>query len=124
MGFGQHHPDDGRNQYQIGDRQPDKREPSEVATRLKQVRKYETGRDVKHDHDCDEQHLQREPFKKCGLQEDEYRSAADSEKSRRGGHSHIDESGQTVEPIEFGAVLDISTLPKQERQNDQSTRPD
>ena len=115
MGFGQDHPDDGCDQKEIGAGQPNINEPSEVAGRLKQVCENKTGRDMKHHQDADEQHLQRKPFEECGLQKDEHCSAGDSEKGRRRGHSHIDESGQAVESVELWSDRNALPLPKQKR---------
>ncbi len=47
----------------------------------------------------------------------------DGDESRRGCHPNIDEPCQPMQSIKLRSHLDGPALPKQKRQNDQSTRP-
>ena len=68
----------------------------------------------------DQHHLQREPFREGGLQEDQSRSAADRDECGRRSQLDIDKPRDAVQPVEIQARLERPALPEQERQRDQA----
>src|SRR6202022_4752154 len=120
--LGQHHPDNGGDQYDVSARQRHVGKSTELALRREQGRENEAGDDVQHRHGSDQRHFQGEPFHEGGLQKNEYRSAGDGDEAGGGGSLHIDEPSYPVQSVEIQPRLEIPPLPEKKRQDDKPAR--
>ena len=122
--LGQHHPQDGDDQQQIDAGQCDEGAAAEAAGGREHLHRRQPGQHMQHRHRADQHHLQREPFAKGRLQEDQRRAAADGDEGRRRGHHHIDEARDAVQAFQLVDVGHQPALPEQQRQHQQPARPD
>ncbi len=73
---------------------------------------------------ADQHHLQREPLRERGLQEDQRRAAADGDEGGGRGQLHVDEPGYPVQSVEIRSRRERPALPEQKGQREQPARPD
>ena len=120
MRLGQHDPENRGDHHHVSARQRHVGKPAESSLGQEQLHEDQTGDHMQHRHDPHQHHLQREPFRESGLQEDQRRSAADSDKGGRRSQLDIDKPRNAVQPVEIQPRLEGPALPEQKRQRDQA----